>query len=270
MANAYICRMRSDMGSGAAGEAAGNSSFQLTDLTPNSSQYSIYESPSRGFYQFGGTDLSASGQSGYVGAFVDFLNGPKADCTNATATPAPIWATDGTDGVTQTEYTGLAAYLLDNVERGGAAGGPGPYPALTPAEAANCAARIIVILQAGGTMDLAAINAAIVAGSVANTELTTAGGSASSGSVEEVLQLLSGATYTLPSGSAVEQPLLTFNASRQGSFSAGKYRTFYQTTDLDESMAAGELATYTSASFSYKGTTGAAVVVYEADGSVKS
>jgi hypothetical protein len=209
--------------------------------------------------------LSAYGQSGYIGAYVDFLNGPNAGATNATVTPAPQWATDGTDGVTAYLYTGLAAYFLDNVERGGAAGNI----ALTPAEAANCAARVIVIMQAGTALNLAAIDGALVAGSVASTELTTAGGSASSGTVEEVLSILSGATYNLPATSAVESPLATFNPSRLGAFNAGKYRTFYDTSELDESFSAGELSVYSSAAFSWKGTAGAAVVVYEADGTVK-
>jgi len=249
------------MGSGAAGEAAGNSSFQLTDLTPNSSQYSIYEVPSRGFYEFGGTDLSAYGQSGYIGPFVDFLNGPKADCTNTTVNPAPQWATDGTNGVTQFAYSGLAAYFLDNIDAG--AGGV----ALTPAQAANCAARVIVIMQAGTALNTAAINGALAAGGGGGTGLALG---ASTGTVEEVLSICSGAVYNLPASSQVEAPMGAFNASRQGSFNAGKYRTFYDTSELDESFSAGELSVYSDASFSYLGTTGAAVVVYEADGTVKS
>ena len=264
MANAYICRIRSDLGS------SPYSSFQLTDLTPNSSQYSIYETPSRGFYDsdFDGTcDMSAYGQSGYVGAYADFLNGSKA---GASATAAywgigPVWSNTGGDSVTQHKYTGLAAYLLDNVEKGGAGGS-----CLDADEAAEAAALILVRMEGGLSLALSDVDGALATAGGVGTELTTTGGSASSGSLAAVLQILSGAVYNLPSGSVVATPSGTFAASPAGAMQTTKYRAFYDTAELDESVSEGQLATYMASTYSLNGTTGAAVVVYTAAGALKS
>jgi len=73
---AHICRIRTDLGSGA---------FQVTDLAPNSSQRSIYE---------------PQGQSGYLNP--RYQNDTVAGNVTATLTTAAL--------------NGLAAYIVDNVE----------------------------------------------------------------------------------------------------------------------------------------------------------
>ena len=280
MANVYVCRIRNDLGSGGGDNnpftgidfrsdlQTGDNCFQILDLTPNNSRYSIYETPSRGFYDsdFDGTcDMSAYGQSGYVGRKMDMFDGPFAITAAPVADPVgAAWSTDGTDGVTWRQYTGLAAYLLDRVEKGGAAGNI----ALTGVDAWNCALILQGMMEQGAgfvgdDMDLTNINLALVAGSgAANTELTTAGGSASSGSIEEILQIMSGAYYTLPGSSAVEAPLGTFNPSILGSFDDTKYHRWYRTGEFDQSLAHGELSAYADANFSAYGTAGAAVQIY--------
>jgi len=160
---------------------------------------------------------------------------------------------------------GLGAYLIDNVEKGGLAAGTG---ALTAADANTISAAIIVALNAGTAMGLAAVNA-LIAATAANSELTNGGGSASTGTLAGFLSILAGAFYTVPSG-AVLQTAGVFTAAPAGSFNTGKYRPTYDTSafQLSRYMAEGDLFQLTSVNFTYLGTARAAVVVYSATGTV--
>jgi hypothetical protein len=225
---AYICRLRTDVPAG---------TLQLLDLMPNTSQRNLIYQP--------------VGQSGY-------LLGRVQNDTVATTT-------SGGDDVTVAEYKGVAAYLLDHVEQGGRAAGT---TAQSDANANAAAAAIIAIMDASGALTLTAVNAAI-AGVVADTELTDAGGSASTGDLNELLKIMSGGEYTLPAGSVTETPTGTFDPTVAGSFTNDdEYRQLYVTGALQVSCGAGRLSGYAASTWTYGGTAGAALVVYDNDGNV--
>lgn len=172
--------------------------------------------------------------------------------------------TSGGDDVTVNEYKGLAAYLLANVESGGLAAGTS---ALSDANANTIADAIIAAMDAGAASTLANINA-LLSATVANTELTSAGGSASTGALVDVLKILAGGEFILPAGTVTETPTGTFDPTAKGSFTTGQYRNTYNSFALSASLGEGALAHLTASTFDYDGTTGAAVIVYDDDGSV--
>jgi hypothetical protein len=209
---------------------------QITDLKPNTSRRSLtYDKVS---------------QSGYLGDRVE--------------NDAVVTAAAGGDDVTAAAYVGLAAYLLDHVEATGLGAGTGAF---SDADALTASTALIAIADAGGALTLAAINVALSL-VAATTELTSAGGSASTGSVAEVLQIISGNTYTLPAGSVTETPTGTFNPSVSGTFDAGDYRQLYQSGAFSMSLGGGDLATLTAATFTYGTVAGAAAVCYDDTGAV--
>lgn len=111
-------------------------------------------------------------------------------------------------GVVTQEVSGLAGYLLVNLDDGSA--DPAVGAAITPANAKDIADAIIARMVAGNSLTLAQINALIAA------EVATAGigVATSTATVEDVLQIVAGARYTVPAGHVVEvagafQPLTT-------------------------------------------------------------
>jgi hypothetical protein len=199
--------------------------LQVLDLAPNTSQRSLIYEP--------------PGQTKYLRRVVNdtvVLNGTDTSAT----------------------YAGLAAYLIDNViDSGGAT--------ITDVIANASALGIIVILDAGGVLDLAGINAAIVAGGAGGaTELDTGG---STGDVAGVLQVLAGGDYVVPVGSTVGGLAA---GAELGAFTEGKFRHTYESGALNISLGEGHLSEFVDATFEYVGTTGAAVVVYADDGTVLS
>jgi len=199
--------------------------LQILDLTPNSSQRNLIYEP--------------AGQTKYVGRVV---SGTVA--LNGTAVAKTV--------------SGLAAYLLDNVIDGVSG------VTITPAVANDGAAGLIAILDAGGVLDLAAINADLIAtgGAGAATDITAGG---STGTVAGVLQVLAGGQYTLPAGSVVGGLAA---GAELGSF--GAVRHTYESGSLNISLGEGHLSEFADANYSYKGVTGAAVVVYADDGTLLS
>lgn len=171
-------------------------------------------------------------------------------------------ATSGANPVTTAaEYKGLAAYLLDRVEN------TSTGAALTAAQANGIAEAIIARMDDGGSLTLSDINALINAEQgVSGSDLDGTLGN-STGSVRDVLKILAGGEYVLPAGVVLESGG-AFNATISGSFTAGQYRETYNTGSLRISWNEGALATCRSSSFSYKGVSGAAVVVYDDDGSL--
>lgn len=214
-----------------------NGTLQVLDLFPNTSLRNQVVDP--------------PGQTKYVNR-----------CQNDTVSTV---ASGGND-VTTAEFKGVAAYLLDHVESGGLAAGTG---ALTDAHANTIAAALIARLDTGAAMDLASVNA-VLSATAANTELTNAGGSASTGSLADLLKILAGGEYVLPAASRTEVPTNTFNATVSGAFTTGQYRNTYESFALSASIAEGQLSYYTSADFEYYGSTDAAVVVLADDGTVMS
>lgn len=172
----------------------------------------------------------------------------------------------GGNDVTVAEYKGVAAYLLDHVESGGLAAGTG---ALSDANANTIAVAIIAAMDAGTAMGLAAVNA-LISATAANSELTSAGGSASTGSLTELLKILAGGEYVLPAASVTELPTGTFNPTESGAFTDGQYRNTYDGFALSASLGEGYLFQYTAAAYEYAGVAGAALLVYDDAGALLS
>lgn len=159
---------------------------------------------------------------------------------------------------TTAAYSGLAAYIIDAVADGGDGG------ALSATEANNMAAAIIVRLEAGSVLTAAGINTALQT-VVAATEINAVG---SVGSVAGVLKICAGAEYIVPSGTEADTGAGNFKGSLAGAFTTGQYRNTYDGFALAISNGEGSIATYKSASFDYSGATGAALVVYDDDGTI--
>lgn len=212
-----------------------NGVLQVDELKPNDSQRNY--------------TLDPPGQSGYV------RNIPAND-TVVTAQPGG----GGTPILTIRDFCGLAAYLIDNVEDSGAA-------AITDAVANDAAALIIARVRTGLSVTLADVDAALVAaGATAGTGLEAG---ASTGTLAELLSLLMGAKYQLPSGSIVDTTGGAFNPTRQGFFAETPgVKTILATGAFNISNGAGDLFNYKQVTFEYNGAFGPAVLVLADDGTV--
>lgn len=208
-----------------------NSTLQITDLWPNKSQ----TNPA--------IDPPAVGPL-YINAV-----------TTATVTLSGAFAF--TKAV-----AGLAAYLVANVQAAGAGGA-----ALTPTEANAAATAIIAAMRSGSALTLAAINALLVAAAGAGTELTTAGGSLSTGAVSDVLRILAGITYTVPAGTDVETAGVFAPQAGAAAWNAANFADHKDILPTDssfyQSLAYGKIAGFKDATFSYLGVTGSAITVYD-------
>lgn len=203
--------------------------LQFVDLKPNTSQKSILD--------------PGTGQTGYV------KNIPESDAV-ATTGAGPI--------VTNAQYCGLAAYLIDHVE-------DSSTTAITAAVANAAAAAIIARPQAGLSVTLAVVNAALVAaGATAGTGLTAGN---STGSLADVLTILQGSTYCLPGGAQVENNLNVFDTTVSGYF-AEMSKTYYDTGYFKISFGEGQLSKMVSALFTYNEVSSPAIVVYNNDGTL--
>lgn len=212
-----------------------DSTLQITDLWPNKSQYNPTLDPPP--------------------------SGPRY--INAPVTNNVVLHTAGAVKTFQAAYVGLAAYLLLNVQHAGAGGA-----ALTPVQANAAAAALIAAMRAGSALDLASINAILVANCGAGTELTSLGGSLSTGTVADVLRILSATPFTVPAGTQIQAAGPIFHAQTQPAFNASCFdaaihdvlptdSSFYQ------SLSFGKIAGFKSASFLYRGVTGKALTVYD-------
>lgn len=158
-----------------------------------------------------------------------------------------------TASATAGEYKGLAAYLIDAVADGGDGG------ALTATEANTMAAGIIAnVLDAGAAASLVNINAELAAVK-ALTQLTA---NNSVGTLADVLKILAGGEYVVPTGTAANTGAGLFKGTLAGAFTTGQYRNTYDGFALNISVGEGHLAGFMDAAFEYGGTAGAAVVVY--------
>ena len=160
---------------------------------------------------------------------------------------------------TVAEYKGVAAYLIDHVEDNNT------NVSLTVTMANGGAAAIAALVDAGSAVTVAAVNAALVAGGAsAGTELT---GNGSNGSLTDLLKILAGAEYVLPSGSLVGNKAVP---AALGSFTTGQYRATYSSGALSSSIAEGQLSVFCDSTFEYGEDAGAALVVYADDGTLLS
>jgi len=157
---------------------------------------------------------------------------------------------------------GLAAYLVANVQALGAGGA-----ALTPTQANAAAAAIITRMRSGLPLALANINTVLVAAAGALTELTDAGGSASTGVVSDVLRILAGIAYTVPAGTDVETAGVFAPQAGAAAWNAANFADHKDILPTDssfyQSLAYGKIAGFKAATFSYVGVTGAAITVYD-------
>lgn len=211
--------------------------IQITDLQPNTSQRNLIYQP--------------VGQSGYCPPYLQ--NDTVVVAANATAAA----------------YQGLAAYLIDNVANGGTGF------AISATLANNSAAAMITsFLVNGNDVTEATATAALVLGGCGGgTKLVDVGGVGKScGSIEEVVRILSGEVYGVPSGRAVN-PAANFNGTAAGSFDAAAalargVRPIYATGALQISCGEGVLSGLGASTFVYAGVAGAAVRVYMDDGTL--
>lgn len=158
---------------------------------------------------------------------------------------------------TVAEYSGLAAYLIDHVTD--AVSGV----TITVTVANATAVAIEALLDAGSAVTVVAVDAALIAaGAGAGTGLATA---PSDGAIADILQILAGGQYVLPAGSVVGN--LAAPAGL-GSFTSGVYLPTYDTGAFQISLGSGQLSVFTSSAFDYLGTTGAALAVYNDDGTL--
>lgn len=207
-----------------------NGWLQFVDLKPNTSQRN-------------GTLDPGTGQTGYV------RNIPASD-TVATTGGGPI--------VTNADYCGLAAYLIDNVEDSSGT-------AITAAVANTAAAAIIARAQAGQSLTLVDVDAELVgAGATAGTGLETGN---STGTLVQLLSILQGSLYCLPGGSQVEDGGNLFDQTIHGTFDFTS-RTYYDTGSFKISWGEGNLSDLLSANFTYENVLGPAITVYANDGSL--
>lgn len=165
-------------------------------------------------------------------------------------------APSGADVVTRTEFCGVAAYLLDNIDDGGGA--------LASADAIEIALALIAEALAGNPLTETDIDAVIQA-TAGGASLT---GGTSTGTVVGVLRVLSGDRYCVPAGSVVEAAG-AFNGPN-GSFETSPSQDVYYTGQFDKSVKVGLMAGFADSSFVYNGVTGASIVVYADDGTVLS
>lgn len=208
-----------------------NGLIQVDDLKPNDSQRNY--------------TLDPPGQSGYV------RNIP-INQTVTTVGAGPI--------LTVGDAAGLAAYLIDNVE-------DSATTAITAAVANTASAAIIALPQAGNAVTLAAVDAELVAaGAGAGTGLTAG---TSTGVLTELLGLLAGLRYLLPSGSQVETAANIFDTTRHGTFeSPPDLKVILRTGAFNISLGDGDLFNYLRADFEYGGTPGPAITVLDDDGTL--
>jgi len=204
--------------------------MQVVDLKPNTSQRNYV--------------LTPPGQSGYV---------HPIDDSGATGLvgAAPLFTTSAV-------LSGVSAYLLGNINTTAGAGAP-----FTGAQADAATAALVAIAQAGTVMDLAAVNAALVA-VVAGTALTAGG---STGVLTELLSAMAGNAWTIPAGTDLAVAGVK-TALANGGFVAGTYRDLYDTGSFHISNGEGNISRLKAATFTYLDVEGAALTVYSATGTL--
>lgn len=212
-----------------------NSTLQITDLWPNKSQYNPVIDPPA------------------IGPL--YINAPVSNIVTLSGAFAFV-----------ADTVGLAAYLTANVQRAGAGGS-----ALLPANATNMANAIITQMRSGLSLALADINA-LLAGVVAGTVLT-GGGSLSTGTVADVLRILSGTPYTVPAGTTVEAAGVFTPQGSPASFNEGNFNDSFPiilpTDDsFYKSLSYGKINGFKDSGFVYLGTAGSAITVYDNAGGV--
>jgi len=205
--------------------------MQVVDLKPNTSQRNYV--------------LTPPGQSGYI------HNIPAPAIAASVAAGPPVAAT--------ADLTGLAAYLIGNLDTTAGVGGA----VYTGAQADAAAGALVAIAQAGTVLDAAAVDA-ILAVFVAGTSLS---GGGSTGVLSELLSVMAGNGYMIEAGTEISDGGGLF-AGRVGDFVEGVYKQLYDTGSFNISNGEGNIFRYKQATFTYLDVQGAALTVYSATGTL--
>lgn len=209
-----------------------NGVLQVLDLWPYTSQRSIYDPP---------------GQTKYIN---------RGEYTGAGQNSARPTTVSGASTATYAVY-GLAAYIADTINDVAAGA-----TFFTAALANQAATNIAAIVDTGAKLEAADVNGVLAALSAGSGLVGTG---TSTGTLAGVLQIVSGGSYLLPKGSAIAGVAA---AMGNGAFEDGTYKATAGGMALASSFSAGDLSSYVAGTFSYDGTAGQALVVYNDDGSL--
>lgn len=142
------------------------------------------------------------------------------------------------------------------------------FAGIVTAEAVGAVVTLTVVVpgSAGDAYSLATDNAP--AFTISGALFTGSTGSGSTGNLDELLRIVSGEVFTLPAGSIIESAANVLLVTG-GAFDAVSRILRTQTTGaFTLSVNQGRLSVMKGATFTYLGTTGAAVTIYADDGSV--
>lgn len=238
MSQVYITVTRNDIPNGV---------LQIRDLWPNPTQYNPVQDPIP------------------QGPF--YLSQPVNE-TVATKSNGNIRTISRT-------VSGLAAYLIATIS-GGQFDGPDvdilldDDHALTASEANTIAGLIISTMQSSGTLTTAAINT-IIQNNSATAVANGIGLRTSTGTLSDILAILTGASFTLPAGHQVQDTdgLFTPIASIDiDDYFIGEKNNRLLDSDVAVSAAKGALSVMLSDNFTYKGTANNCVAIYNSNGTV--
>lgn len=228
MAEVYLIMRRQDVPDGV---------LQVLDLWPNTSSKNYIYPP-------------GLGQTKYIN------NIPRDAVTGGVTTADPVTATR--------DLTGLAAYLIDNVDTGAGAGGA----PLTGPEADAAATSLATRVLNGLALEIADVNA-VLAAQVAGSSLD---GGGSTGSLVDLLAVMAGRPYLVPAGAEIGDGGGVF-AGPAGEFPEdAAYKPIYDTGYFKVSLASGNLSLMTGPDFVYTDPNlpFPGVSVYAADGTIYS
>ncbi len=135
------------------------------------------------------------------------------------------------NNVVSKEVSGLAAYLLVTIDAG--AGNTNP----TPAEAFDMAEALISEMRTGGNLEIADING-LLAGVVGGTGIVGTGNSTAT--VNNILQILGGAPFTVPAGVSVNATF-QLEAGQANLFTAFHNPIVFEDSSFWISLAQGDL-----------------------------
>lgn len=135
--------------------------------------------------------------------------------------------------------SGLSAYLLVTIDADGVGGNDAN---ITPAQAKTMADALIAEMRAGNDLDTAGINA-VLAAAVGGTGV---GVGSTTATVNNILQILSGATFTLGAGhdleNAQDEPQFMSEDNQASSFSAFHNPIVFEDSSFWISLAKGDLS----------------------------
>ena len=172
---------------------------------------------------------------------------------------------DGT--VIAKTVSGLSAYLLVTLDL--QAGGAN----ITPAQAEEVALQLIDEMREANGLTLAEINAVVQEADDPNLNATGLGLGASTATVNNILQILAGATFTVPAGydleDAQDNPRFLSEADQASSFSAFHNPIVFEDSSFWISLAKGDLSALKSSRTVNNVVLDPYVVVYDGTGAVQ-